>query len=188
MSEERLITSPELLASTSAPDFLTSPVINKSDGTDLKDSQDQSVEGVDLKSLSSNDLTKKTKSTGKISENAVNRASAAYQKLQEASPYNQSLENLYMKKGKRVLKASHKRTLTHPPAKPVAAESDNNSPGWDDSTKVEVTGKQKTTHSRSRSQPNSQRVGKKNYDDPMFDKVRHAKKVAESAIKVRIIF
>ena len=171
-----------MLASTSAPDLLTSPAINKSADCDLKSSLDESTEKTDLKSLSSNDLTKKNKSNGKITENAVNRASAAYQKTQETSPYNQSLENLYLKKGKRVIKA-HKRTVTHPPTKPVVVESDNTS-NWDDSTKVEIAGKQKTTHSRSHSQPNTQPARKKEYDDPLFDKVRNAKKVAESAIKV----
>ena len=183
LSDESLITSPEVLASTSAPDFLTTPTKSKHDGTNLTGLQDQSAKESDLKSMSSHDLTKKTKSSGKISENAVNRANAAYQKFQESSPYNQSLENLYLKKGKQVLKAAHKRTLTHPLAKPVTVESDNKSPGWDESTKVEIAGKQKTTHSRSRSQPNSQ-PGKKSYDDPLFDKVRNAKKVAENAIKV----
>lgn len=170
-----------MLATTSAPDLLTSTVIGKSDNSDLKSSLHESTEISDLKSSSSNDI-KKTKSTGKISETAVNRASAAYQKMQETSPYNQSIENLYMKKGKRVIK-THKRTVTHPPAKPVIENDNSKSANWDDSTKVENPGKQKTTHSRSHSQPSSQ-LGKKNYDDPLFDRVRQAKKVAESAIKV----
>lgn len=171
-----------MLATTSAPELLTTTVIDKCHNSDLKSSLHQSTEISDLKSSSSNDI-KKTKSHGKISETAVNRASAAYQKMQESSPYNQSIENLYMKKGKRVIK-NHKRTATHPPAKPVVVENDNSKSNWDDSTKVENPGKQKTTHSRSHSQPSSQPVGKRNYDDPLFDRVRHAKKVAESAIKV----
>ena len=159
--------------------------MDKHDNSDLKSSLQQSNETTNLKSLSSNDL-KKTKSNVKISENAVNRANAAYQKMQETSPYNQSIENLYMKKGKRVVKG-HKRTMTHPLTKTVAEESDNAKSNWDDSTKVENPVKQKTGHSRSHSQPGSHRVGKLKYDDPLFDKVRHAKKVAESAIKVSYI-
>ena len=170
-----------MLATTSAPELLTTTVMETSNNGDLKSSLHQSTETTDLKSLSSNDLNK-TKSHGKISENAVNRASVAYQKMQETSPYNQSIENLYLKKGKRVIRA-HKRTVTHPPAKPVV-ENDNSKSNWDDSTKVENPVKQKTSHSRSHSQPNSQLAGKMKYDDPLFDKVRHAKKVAESAIKV----
>ncbi|KAL9959524.1 hypothetical protein ACROYT_G032852 [Oculina patagonica] len=183
--EESSPISPEVLATTSAPELLTTTVTDKSDNSDLKSSLHQSNEISDLKS-SSYDI-KKTKSHGKISETAVNRASAAYQKMQETSPYNQSIENLYMKKGKRVIKA-HKRTATHPPAKTVVVENDNSKSNWDDSTKVENPGKQKTTHSRSHSQPSSQPVGKLKYDDPLFDKVRHAKKVAESAIKQKKVF
>lgn len=171
-----------MLTSTSAPDLLTTPSLGKSDNNDLKSSLQQSTEKPDLKSLSSTDL-KKTKSNAKISENAVNRASVAYQKIQEKSPYNQSLENLYLKKGKRVIKA-HKRTATHPPTKPIGVESDNARGSWDDNTKVENPVKQKKTHSRSHSQPGSHPPGKMKYDDPLFDKVRHAKKVAENAIKV----
>ena len=156
--------------------------MGKSDNSDLNSSLHQSTEKPDLKSMSSTDL-KKTKSNAKISENAVNRASVAYQKIRDKSPYNQSLENLYLKKGKRVIKA-HKRTATHPPAKPTGVESDSARGSWDDNTKVENPVKQKTTHSRSHSQPGSQLPGKMKYDDPLFDKVRHAKKVAENAIKV----
>ncbi|PFX29352.1 tubulin monoglycylase TTLL3-like [Stylophora pistillata] len=187
LSDESSMTSPEVLVSTLAPDFLTTHTISTSIGTDRRGSQEKSDEQSDLNSLSSNDFTRKTKSTGKISENAVNRANAAYQKFQETSPYNQSLENLSLKRGKRVLKAARKRTITHPPAKLVTTESNNNSPGWDESTKVKITGKQKTSHSRSHSQPNSQ-PGKKSYDDPMFDKVRNATKVAENAIKKKKVF
>ena len=156
--------------------------MDKSDNSDLKSLLHQSTEKPDLKSMSTTDI-KKTKSNAKISENAVNRASGAYAKRQDKSPYNQSLENLYLKKGKRVLKA-HKRTATHPPVKPIAVESDNTRSSWDDNTKVENSGKQKTFHSRSHSQPGSQPAGKMKYDDPLFDKVRNAKKVAENAIKV----
>ena len=134
--------------------------------------------------MSSTDL-KKTKSNAKISENAVNRASVAYHRVQEKSPYNQSLENLYLKKGKRVIKA-HKRTATHPPTKHVRVESHNARGSWDDNTKIDNPVRQKITHSRSHSQPGSQPLGKMKYDDPLFDKVRHAKKVAENAIKVRV--
>lgn len=171
-----------MLTTTSAPDLLTTPSKGKSDNRDLKSSLHQSSEKPDLKSMSSIDL-KKTKSNAKILENAVSRASVAYQKIQDKSPYNQSIENLYLKKGKRVIKA-HKRSMTHPPVKPVAVESDNARSNWDNNTKVENPGKQKTSHSRSHSQPGSQPPGKMKYDDPLFDKVRHAKKVAENAIKV----
>ena len=156
--------------------------MGKSDNSDLKSSLHEPTEKRDLKSMSSTDV-KKTKSNAKISETAVNRASVAYQKVQEKSPYNQSLENLYLKKGKRVLKA-HKRTATHPPAKHVGVESNNARGSWDDNTKIDNPVKQKTTHSRSHSQPGSRPPGKMKYDDPLFDKVRHAKKVAENAIKV----
>ena len=158
--------------------------MDKTDNSDLKISLNQSIEKPDLKSMSSTDL-KKTKSNTKLSENAVNRASVAYQKIQEKSPYNQSLENLYLKKGKRVIKA-HKRTATHPPSKSIGVESDNARGSWDDNTKVENPVKRKTSHSRSHSQPSSQPPGKMKYDDPLFDKVRHAKKVAENAIKVSL--
>ena len=158
--------------------------MDKTDNSDLKSSLNQSIEKPDLKSLSLTDL-KKTKSNTKLSENAVNRASVAYQKTQEKSPYNQSLENLYLKKGKRVIKA-HKRTATHPPTKSIGVDSDNARGSWDDNTKVENAVKQKTHHSRSHSQPSSQPPGKMKYDDPLFDKVRHAKKVAENAIKVSL--
>lgn len=171
-----------MLTSSSAPDLLTTPSMGKSDNSDLKSSLQQSSEKPDLESMSSTDL-KKTKSNAKISENAINRASGTYLKIQDKSPYNQSLENLYLKRGKRVIKA-HKRTVTHPPAKPIGVESDNARGSWDDNTKVENPVKQKTNHSRSHSQPSSHPPGKMRYDDPLFDKVRNAKKVAENAIKV----
>lgn len=178
-----------MMESTSAPELLSthtnkpSDILKSSSSSELKtSSMDQSTEQTDLKSSCSNDLIKKTKSKGKILENAINRANAAYQKVQETSPYNQSVENLYMRRSKRVIKA-HKRTVTHPPPKTVAKE--NNEANWNDSTTVEnTTSKQKCTHSRSHSQPNSHPVGKLKYDDPLFDKVRNAKKTAETAIKV----
>ena len=139
------------------------------------------MENTDLKSSSSNDLIKKNKSHGKLTEAAINRANMAYQKMQETSPYNQSIENLYMRKAKRVIRA-HKRTATHPPTKSVPEEP--NEANWNDSTKVENNNKQKNSHSRSHSQPSSHRVGKLKYEDPLFDKVRNAKKTAETAIKV----
>ena len=182
LPEEGSTDSPEVLTSTSAPELLTTPSMGKSDNSDLKSSLQQSSEKLDLQSMSSTDL-KKTKSNAKISENAVNRASGAYQKIHNKSPYNQSLENLYLKRGKRVIKA-HKRTVTHPPAKPIGVESDNARGSWDDNTKAENPVKQKTTHSRSHSQPSSHPPGKMRYEDPLFDKVRNAKKVAENAIKV----
>ena len=102
--------------------------------------------------------------------------------MQETSPYNQSVENLYMRRAKRVIKA-HKRTVTHPPTK--ASMEESNEANWNDSTKVEnTTNKRKNSHSRSHSQPNSHPVGKLKYDDPLFNKVRNAKKTAETAIKV----
>lgn len=143
---------------------------------------DQSTEKSDLKSSSSNALIKKTKSSGKPTENAVNRASAAYQKMQETSPYNQSVENLYLRRAKRVIKA-HKRTVTHPLPKTVTEE--DNEAIWNDGTRVEnITNKQKNPHTRSHSQPNSHPARKLKYDDPLFNKVRNAKKLAETAIKV----
>ena len=184
LPEEGSTGSPEVLTSTSAPELLTTPSMGKSDNSDLKSSLQQSSEKPDLQPMSSTDL-KKTKSNAKISENAVNRASGAYQKIHNKSPYNQSLENLYLKRGKRVIKA-HKRTVTHPPAKPIGVESDNPRGSWDDNTKAENPVKQKTTHSRSHSQPSSHPPGKMRYEDPLFDKVRNAKKVAENAIKVSI--
>ena len=182
--------SEEMLESTSAPELLStrtnkpSDILKSSSSSELKtSSMDQSTEKTaDLKSSSSNELIKKTKSNGKLFENSINRANAAYQKMQETSPYNQSVENLYMRRSKRVIKG-HKRTATHPPPKAVVEE--NSEADWNDSTKVEnTTSKQKGSHSRSHSQPNARPVGKLKYDYPLFDKVRNAKKAAETAMKV----
>ena len=142
----------------------------------------KTAEGSDLKSSSSSDLIKKNNSNKSISESAVKRASLVYKKLQEESPYNQSVENLYMKRAKH-LKNLHKRAVTHPSQKVVSEEV--NPVNWNESTKVEnAASKHKSNHCRSHSQPNSHLAGKLKYDDPLFDKVRNAKKVAEDAIKV----
>ena len=184
------VTSPEVLESTSAPDLTTSAsnkpsniLKNSSSSCDLKSPlHDQLTEKNNLKSSSSNELIKKNKSNFKISENAVNRANAAYKKMQETSPYNQSVENLYLKRARRVLKA-HKRTVTHPPSK--ARTEEGNEMNLSDTSRVENNpSKQKNTHSRSHSQPSSHPVGKLKYDDPLFSKVRNCKKAAETAIKV----
>ena len=155
---------------------------NFSSSCDLKSPlHDQLTEKNNLKSSSSNELIK-NKSNLKVSENAVNRAKAAYQKMQETSPYNQSVENLYLKRARRVLKA-HKRTVTHPPSK--AGTEEGNEMNLNDTSRVEGNpSKQKNTHSRSHSQPSSHPVGKLKYDDPLFSKVRNCKKAAETAIKV----
>ena len=152
-----------------------SNILKNSSSCDLKSPlHDQLTEKNDLKSSSSTELVKKNKSNLKISENAINRANAAYQKMQEISPYNQSVENLYLKRARRVLKV-HKRTVTHPPSKASTDEGNemNLHPN-----------KQKNTHSRSHSQPSSHPVGKLKYNDPLFSKVRNCKKAAETAIKV----
>ena len=184
------VTSPEVLESTSAPDLTTSAsnkpsniLKNSSSSCDLKSPlHDKLTEKNNLKSSASNELIKKNKSNFKISENAINRANAAYQKMQETSPYNQSVENLYVKRARRVLKA-HKRTVTHPPSK--AGTEEGNEMNLNDTSRVENNpSKQKNTHSRSHSQPSSHPVGKLKYDDPLFSKVRNCKKAAETAIKV----
>ena len=184
------VTSPEVLESTSAPDLTTSAsnkpsniLKNSSSSCDLKSPlHDKLTEKNNLKSSASNELIKKNKSNFKISENAINRANAAYQKMQETSPYNQSVENLYVKRARRVLKA-HKRTVTHPPSK--AGTEEGNEMNLSDTSRVENNpSKQKNTHSRSHSQPSSHPVGKLKYDDPLFSKVRNCKKAAETAIKV----
>lgn len=156
---------------------------NSSSSSDLKSPvHDQLTEKNNLKSSSSHELIKKNKSNLKISENAINRANAAYQKMQETSPYNQSVENLYLKRARRVLKA-HKRTVTHPPSK--AGTEEGNEMNLNDTLRVENNpSKHKNTHSRSHSQPSSHPVGKLKYDDPLFSKVRNCKKAAETAIKV----
>ena len=183
------VTSHDELESTSAPDLTLSAsnkpsnILKNSSSCDLKSPlHDQLTEKNDLKSSSSTELVKKNKSNLKISENAINRANAAYQKMQEISPYNQSVENLYLKRARRVLKV-HKRTVTHPPSK--AGTDEGNEMNLNDTSRVDNNpSKQKNTHSRSHSQPSSHPVGKLKYNDPLFSKVRNCKKAAETAIKV----
>lgn len=106
------------------------------------------------------------------------------QRLAEKSPYNQSVENLYMNKQKRANRA-HQRGLTYPASKPTTKETEE----WNNSTKVEnkkAAGVvKKANHCRTSSQPSVQYSSKMKYDHPLFEKVRHAKEVADSAMKVR---
>ncbi|XP_031566355.1 protein monoglycylase TTLL8-like isoform X2 [Actinia tenebrosa] len=111
-------------------------------------------------------------------------------RFKDESPYNQSVENLSLKRQKRVIRA-HQRGATYPAGtNKTRAESE----GWNNSTKVEeprnpststaIT--KKSNHSRTASQP--QFTGKMKYDNPLFEKVRHAKEVAESAIRNKRVF
>ena len=105
----------------------------------------------------------------------------------ETSPYNQSTENLYLRKHviKRSVVKGRKRSLTHPLQK--SGNNEKNESSWDGNTKIEDSKKSKVSHARSQSQPlgyTSQPAGKLKYEDPLFDKVRQAKCVAEAAIKV----
>ena len=142
----------------------------------------------DLMSLSSLELTKKTSKVTLSEKMSGSKSNQACKQMLETSPYNQSTENLYLRKQsiKRSVTTRHKRSLTHPLQKPSDAEKGQGS--WDNSPKVENHSKAKGSLSRSQSQLvgfNLQLPGKLKYDDPSFDKVRHAKQVAESAIKVR---
>ena len=167
--------APELLSNTTN---LSNEILKSPSSKELL----KTAEGSDLETSSSSELIRKNISNKNISECAVKRASLVYQRLQEKSPYNQSKENLYMKKTKH-LKNVHKRAVTYPSQKVVSEEV--NQVNWNESTKVEnASSKHKSNHSRSRSQPNSYPARKLKYDDPLFDKVRNAKKVAEDAIKV----
>lgn len=173
----------EMPGTSSAPELLpnTTNVSNEILKSPSSKELLKTVEGSDLESSSSSDLIRKNNSNKNISECAVRRASLVYQRLQEKSPYNQSKENLYMKK--KHLKNLHKRAVTYPSQKVVSEEV--NQVNWNESTKVEnASSKHKSNHSRSCSQPNSFPARKLKYDDPLFDKVRNAKKVAEDAIKV----
>lgn len=171
--------APELLSNTTN---LSNEILKSPSSKELL----KTAEGSDLETSSSSDLIRKNISNKNISECAVKRASLVYQRLQEKSPYNQSKENLYMKKTKH-LKNVHKRAVTYPSQKVVSEEV--NQVNWNESTKVEnASSKHKSNHSRSRSQPNSYPARKLKYDDPLFDKVRNAKKVAEDAIKHKKVF
>lgn len=183
------VTNPEMCETSSAPELLSNVISRAGEMLQSPSSKELSkavTESSDLESSSSTDLAKTNKSIKKLSESAVKRASLVYQKLQGRSPYNQSIENLYLKKAKYLMKV-HKRTITHPPQKTVAeVVNDSN---WNGCRGMEnATNKQKGFHSRSHSQPSCNPVGKLKYNDPLFDKVRNAKKAAETAIKHKKIF
>ena len=106
-----------------------------------------------------------------------------YNQSVSTAPYNQSVDNLTIKKQRRVQRA-HRRRMTYPQSK---AKTQNSREEWNDSTKCEDSDahvhRNKATHTRTNSNP-SHPHGKLKYDDPLFEKVRHAKQIAESAIKV----
>lgn len=106
------------------------------------------------------------------------------QRLTEQSPYNQSVENLYMSKQRRMTR-THQRGLTYPASKPAKEPEE-----WNSSTKIEnktcTSVLKKANHSRTSSQPSMQYGSKMKYDHPLFEKVRHAKEVADSAMKVSL--
>ncbi|XP_032242038.2 tubulin tyrosine ligase 3 isoform X2 [Nematostella vectensis] len=144
----------------------------------IPDSTDES----DSPALSTTELTTRNSRSkpGKTCEGA--------KRILESSPYNQSVENLCMNKCKRTIRTVHKRGLTHPQTRAEECE------GWNNSTKVDngqATSRPerpaRTSHSRTTSQP-SQYCGKMKYDDPLFEKVRQAKEVADIAIKNKKVF
>jgi hypothetical protein len=138
----------------------------------------------------SNELSVKTGTTTctivktmKTKQDALEKAS----RFKNCSPYNQSVENLYLKRQKRAIRA-HQRCATYPVS--TNKTKIENEGSWNNSIKVEevknqattVTAAKKVHHSRSTSQPSH--VGKMKYDNPVFEKVRHAKQVALCAIRV----
>lgn len=128
--------------------------------------------------LSENKTTKNTKTT------KLECLNSGVQRLKDQSPYNQSSENLYLNRQKRSIRA-HQRGLTYPVSKPKIENEE-----WNGSTKVDKkptnsNGAKKGGHTRTSSQSGTTYCGKMKYDHPLFEKVRHAKEVADSAMKVR---
>lgn len=120
----------------------------------------------------------------KTKPDSVEKAS----RMKDNSPYNQSVENLYLKKQKRVVRA-HQRGATYPSS---TNKSRVENEGWNNSTKVEepkntstsTAAAKKSNHTRTSSQPQPHFTGRMKYDNPLFERVRHAKEVAECAIRV----
>ena len=136
--------------------------------------------------ISHNNSTEENKkSTTKIANRNLTQNSEQVEKFQSNSPYNQSVENLQLKRHKKAVGA-HRRRATYP--QPKTAQADQEA-GLDDSSKVETSPKSKASHTRTASQPRGARSGGKlKYDDPLFEKVRQAKEVAERAMKVGPVY
>ncbi|KAK3736202.1 hypothetical protein QZH41_011889, partial [Actinostola sp. cb2023] len=165
---------------------LSNPVSNSSSTTDVENGKVDETENDNEKENNSSEMEPSFES--KTTKSNQDSLDSKAKRLQEQSPYNQSVENLYLNKQKRTIRA-HQRAATYPVT--IDRSKAESGDEWNNSTKV-ATGKSTTSnktkngnHSRTRSQHGHCKM---KYEHPLFEKVRHAKGVAESAIKNKKVF
>ena len=176
---ERLTTS---AASASAVELTSLSSVDSKDCASNDASTDKFTGGFDD---SSNISENKSSNTSKAGSRNSTQDLEQEEKHNNVSPQNRSVENDHVKRQKKGAGA-RKRRATYPQSK--SRQELEQEAGWDDSTKVEKSPRNKPAHARALSQNQGSKTGgKMKYDDPLFEKVRQAKEVAERAMKVSVI-